>query len=267
MQNYFNCNLYDFEFIKTQLEHLLKDRKDDIPDRNAADLYAIYKTIHSRKRIDIDDPFGEKNSKIAHHLADYIPKASVADLKRRAKKQDVEAILQLADCYMFRFKKVEKNVIKASEWYTKAHSLGSPEAMMSMVYSAFSHILDIRGEQLANHTSIFSNHKTADEAQLFHIMLAELNAAARCDYISPLLLKLASEYQEEKIKSSFWLLPENVKVVLAKIKADEAARARDFDFRCSNLSCAGRRDCGLFVIVCDHCNFVRFVYIYIYEHF
>jgi hypothetical protein len=256
MQTYFNWNLNDFDHIKTELAHLLKDRKDDIPDRDGPDLYAIFKTIHCRKRINHDDPFGEKN--IAQQLASYIPKASMVELKRRAKKRDVEAILYIADCYMFRFKKVEKNMLKASEWYTKALRLGSPEAMMSMVYGAFGRLVNRRGETLANHKPIFLNLRSSEEADYFGVIFNNLNEAAHCNFMSPLLLILASEYQEQKIISS-WQLPENVKVILAKLKADEAARAVNSDFLCSSLNCVGIRECGSSQIICDHCKIVSFV--------
>jgi TPR repeat protein len=148
---------------------------------------AIINKYSSRKRIESVD--AETMMKTIALISEFIPKQTFEQIEKRAREGDAEAMLKLADCYMFGLKGVPRNAKTGCELYSQAANMGLPEAYTMVAQICYMRLLKDCGLE---EPAAIPAHSTSPDYQ-FHkeYIWSYLEKAAEANYVSPMLIKTA----------------------------------------------------------------------------
>jgi hypothetical protein len=190
----------------------------------------------------------------AHMLADYITTSSLEEIRERAiTKKEPEAMLKLADFYMYGLRNLPRDQQKAEKYYTRAAEAGSPEACIQVAYLAYDKMIKEQSN-FNDNEAIPVSKKPPQELQ---VMWKYLEKAIKLNYLTPFLVQMIDEAKE----TGSWTPSRVMEKILTRRRMELDAEIRNekasYQFSCRNSRCEIKfnHESGMFS--CGQCKLVR----------
>ena len=251
---------YSIDSLMSEIKRLAGSQ-NDLPDDDFTKkilVHAFYPMINGRIRIS-DVPSIVSQTAIAQMIENAIPKDSYAELMGKAYKNEPDAILAVADCLMFGLKKQhERNPPMAVNYYFQAAELRKPEAIVSVAYLYYLQILESYGYDKSIPYPIPTDCKSSQYRSILEKMWYWLNISAELDWMSPFLIKQATEAKEY----NSWVLTSTVKRMLIRrnIEAYREGRERQLlhTNTCDNSECTLKLQDESTLKKCSRCKKAKY---------
>lgn len=245
----------EFREFFNELAKLIPNTKDWPNDKEFS--IRISEIIDSRRRTNV--PKRELNAKTkALALASAIPKASIRELEKKAKKSDPQAILSLGDIFYFGLKGKSVDITKGIGYYDDAVLLNQPEAISMIIYNNYLTQLSFSGLKDGNPipANIFSTNVVYQNhiKEMWELMekLVDLN------WITPLFYTLGDDARRTKS----YPVPPKILRELIKLDVEDfrikMEKDKKFKFICSNPNCNTKLETKLMMITSDSNENVKY---------
>jgi TPR repeat protein len=183
----------------------------------------------------------------AQMLAEFMAPFKLEELEEQGTHYDFDALLRLADIYMYGLNNVAKDGQKAMTYYTHSAAMGSPEACIQVAKIA------TRPENRSLSKEPISSKDS--EFDLYN-QTYFLEKTTEYGYVTPFWIQAVYDVK----RKNSWPLSKDMEELLEKSIAEHKAFIKSeidsYKFSCQNSRCQIKTNCESALLVCGQCKLV-----------